>query len=91
LIKHIIDSGHRKGKHVAMCGEIAADISFTKVLLGMGLDEFSVPPALVLKLKKLIRSFTFSEAKDLVNEIFVLTKRDDVVAKLLSEKNYKTK
>jgi len=88
LMKHIIDSGHNKGKHVAMCGEMASDISFTKVLLGMGLDEFSVPSALVLKLKRLIRSFTFSDAKDLVKEVFESKDREEV-AKILSDKNDK--
>ena len=92
LMKHVIDAGHSKGKHVSMCGEMASDISFTKVLLGMGLDEFSVPPALVLKLKKLIRGFVLSDAKELVNKIFNTNDRSDVI-KILSEdenKNNKT-
>lgn len=84
LLKQIIDGAHKNGKAVAMCGEIASDVSFTKILLGLGLDEFSIPPVLVLKLKKLIRNLSFSESKNFAERI-VNAKDDIEVKKLLLE------
>ncbi|OGS27531.1 MAG: phosphoenolpyruvate--protein phosphotransferase [Elusimicrobia bacterium RIFOXYB2_FULL_48_7] len=82
LIKHIIDAGHNAGKWVGMCGEMAADISFTKMLLGLGLDEFSVPPASVAKIKKVIRNSTLNDAKDLANEVLSTHERKVAVTAL---------
>ncbi len=70
LIKNIVDAAHRKNKPVSICGEMAADTSFTKILIGLGIDELSVPPLSVLKIKKVIRSINYSDAKNLVEEIF---------------------
>ncbi|CCJ33194.1 phosphoenolpyruvate--protein phosphotransferase [Caloramator australicus] len=52
LIKKIIDNAHNEGIWVGMCGEMASDLSMAKRLIEMGLDEFSVSPSLILKLKK---------------------------------------
>lgn len=70
LIKNIIEAAHKKNKPVSICGEMAADTSFTKILIGLGIDELSVPPLSVLKIKKVIRSINYSDAKNLVEEIF---------------------
>src|SRR3989338_460049 len=68
LIKTIVDAAHMYGKWVGICGEMASDIHFTKLLLGLGLDEFSVVPAFIPRLKKIIRSTDLKEAKKLVDE-----------------------
>lgn len=73
MIKHIVEVAHSNKKPVSICGEMAADISFTKVLIGLDVDELSVPPATVLKIKKVIRSTSFSEAKSLMEDIFMTT------------------
>ncbi len=70
LIKYIIDAAHSKKKPVSICGEMAADTTFTKILVGLNVDELSVPPVSVLKVKKVIRSISYEEAKSLVEEIF---------------------
>ena len=69
LIKNIIDAGHRAGKTVGMCGEMASDPKFTPVLIGLGLDEFSMSSVQIPKIKKVIRSITKQKAKELVNRI----------------------
>ncbi|OGS20900.1 MAG: phosphoenolpyruvate--protein phosphotransferase [Elusimicrobia bacterium RIFOXYA2_FULL_39_19] len=79
LLKHIIDAGHNAGKWVGMCGEMAADISFTSVLLGMGLDEFSVPPSAVPRIKKVIRNISIEEAKDLAREVLNNNDKDSIL------------
>lgn len=68
LIKTIVDAAHNYGKWVGICGEMASDIHFTKLLLGLGLDEFSVVPAFIPRLKKIIRSTDLKDAKKLVDE-----------------------
>lgn len=69
LIKNIIDAGHNAGKTVGMCGEMASDPKFTPVLIGLGLDEFSMSSVQIPKIKKVIRSITKQKAKELVNKI----------------------
>lgn len=73
MIKHIVDVAHANKKPVSICGEMAADVGFTKVLIGLEVDELSVPPASVLKIKRVIRSTNFSEAKSLVDDVFLTT------------------
>lgn len=62
-IKRIIDGAHRAGKKVGLCGEMAGDPLATILLLGFGLDEFSMVPSLVPSVKKIIRSISFAEAE----------------------------
>lgn len=63
LIKETIEKGHRAGVWVGMCGEMAGDPLASLLLLGLGLDEFSVSPITLLEIKRIIRSVTFSEAE----------------------------
>lgn len=63
LIKNIIDTGHENNIWVGMCGEMAGERSFSLLLLGMELDEFSTSPVLVPEIKRIIRSVTLKQAK----------------------------
>lgn len=63
LIKNIIDSAHANNIWVGMCGEMSGEPLFAYLLLGLGLDEFSMPPPLIPKIKELIRSIRFDDAK----------------------------
>lgn len=65
LIKHIIDASHAEGKWTGMCGELAGDERATPLLLGMGLDEFSMSSTAIPKIKNIIRNISFSNAKQL--------------------------
>ena len=56
LMQMTVDAGHKEGCTVSVCGEIGADISFTKEFLEMGVDEISVHPAAVLPLRSAVRS-----------------------------------
>ncbi len=55
LIAHTINAGERAGKPVAVCGEIAGDARVTRMLLGLGLTEFSMHPQQLLDVKKEVR------------------------------------
>ena len=63
LIKNIIDSAHKADINVGMCGEMAGEPSFALILLGLGLDEFSMPPQVIPELKYLVRSITLDQVK----------------------------
>ena len=69
LVKMTADAAHAHGKWVGMCGEMASDTHFTRLLLGLGLDEFSVAPAFIPRIKKIIRSTNLAEARKLTAEI----------------------
>lgn len=56
MIKMVIDNGHKENCWVGICGELGADITLTEEFLKMGLDELSVSPSFVLKLREKIRS-----------------------------------
>lgn len=68
LIKQVIDASHAEGKWTGMCGELAGDVKATALLLGMGLDEFSMSGISVPHVKKLVRSINYAEAKALADE-----------------------
>ena len=63
LIKQVIDASHAEGKWTGMCGELAGDERATVLLLGMGLDEFSMSAISVPRIKKLIRNVNYQDAK----------------------------
>jgi len=68
LIKNIINSAHQGDINVGMCGEMAGEPSLALILLGLGLDEFSMPPQVIPELKYLIRSITLAQAKVIAEE-----------------------
>lgn len=68
LIKQVIDASHAEGKWTGMCGELAGDVRATALLLGMGLDEFSMSAISVPHVKKLARSINYADAKALADE-----------------------
>ena len=68
LIKMVIDNGHKENIPVALCGEMAGDISLTIILLGLGLDEFSTSPIAVPEIKKVVRSVNYEDAREIAHE-----------------------
>lgn len=89
LIKQVIDASHQEGKWTGMCGELAGDEKATILLLGMGLDEFSMSAISVPRIKKLIRNVEFAEAKALADKALQQPTTADIeklVADFLAEK-----
>ncbi|MCK3657474.1 phosphoenolpyruvate--protein phosphotransferase [Pasteurellaceae bacterium Pebbles2] len=68
LIKQVIDASHTEGKWTGMCGELAGDERATVLLLGMGLDEFSMSAISVPRIKKIIRNVNYEDAKALAEQ-----------------------
>ncbi|MBW2645828.1 MAG: phosphoenolpyruvate--protein phosphotransferase [Deltaproteobacteria bacterium] len=73
LIKMVIDNGHKENIPVGLCGEMAGDICFTMILLGLGLDEFSTSPIAVPEVKKIVRSVKYSDAKKIAEKALEFT------------------
>ncbi|MBN1381916.1 MAG: phosphoenolpyruvate--protein phosphotransferase [Deltaproteobacteria bacterium] len=72
LIKQVVDVGHSAGIPVAMCGEMAGDPVCTMILLGLELDELSMHPLAIPKVKKIIRGSTLKESKELLTKVMSL-------------------
>ncbi len=85
LLKGVLQVGEQTGLKVAMCGEMSGDIDYTMLLLGMGLRIFSVSPIMLPELKKLIRSVTVEQCKDIAVEAMKLDDPLYVLAHLRSE------
>lgn len=86
FIKHIVDSGHRKGVRVAICGEIAGDIHLTLILLGLGVDELSMGPVAIPEVKQIIRSVSIEEARRITEKALSFDSTEKVVNYLKSVK-----
>ncbi|MDO8524915.1 MAG: phosphoenolpyruvate--protein phosphotransferase [Candidatus Omnitrophota bacterium] len=78
LIRNVIESGHNAGLWVGMCGEMAGDIVMTIILLGLGMDEFSTSPIAIPEIKRIIRSVTLRQAKEIAQEALSLTTGKEV-------------
>ena len=80
IIKSVIDASHAAGKWTGMCGELAGDEHATLLLLGMGLDEFSMSAISIPTVKKIIRSTTFADAKELADKALSMATAAEIEA-----------
>jgi phosphotransferase system enzyme I (PtsI) len=78
LIKNIIEAGHRAGIWVGMCGEMAGDINMTLILLGLGLDEFSTSSVAVPEIKRIIRSVTMDQVREVAQQAIMLSSGKEI-------------
>lgn len=68
LIKRTIDAAHQEGKWVGMCGEAAGDSIMTPLLMGMGLDEYSMSATSILRVRSLMKHLDTNELQELVEQ-----------------------
>ena len=80
IIKTVIDASHAAGKWTGMCGELAGDEHATLLLLGMGLDEFSMSAISIPTVKKIIRSTNFADAKELADKALSMATAAEIEA-----------
>lgn len=89
LIKHVIDSAHKEGKWAGMCGEMAGDQTAVPLLVGLGLDEFSMSASSVLKTRSLISKLTLEDMKALadraINECATVQEVEALVEEAVSK------
>lgn len=80
LIKQVIEASHAEGKWTGMCGELAGDERATLLLLGMGLDEFSMSPMSIPRIKKIIRNANYQDVKQLADIVLAKPTTEEVLA-----------
>ena len=61
MIKMVVDNAHKYGKWAGICGELGADLELTEEFMKMGLDELSVAPSMILKVRKAVREMRVSQ------------------------------
>ncbi|WP_210469741.1 phosphoenolpyruvate--protein phosphotransferase [Sporosarcina sp. 6E9] len=79
LVKMVIDASHREGKWTGMCGEMAGDEIAIPLLLGLGLDEFSMSATSILKARTQIKDLKKSDMEELVNEALQMGTAEEVM------------
>jgi len=84
LIKMTIDAGSAAGIPVAMCGEMAGDPRYTRLLLGMGLTEFSMHHTSLQEVKSVINASNIASLRPLVSELLTGTKAGQIPARVES-------
>lgn len=81
-IKRIIDASHKAGKWTGMCGSMSSDTMATYILLGLGLDEFSIVPSKVGEVKAIINNTDLNEAEKFAEEVLAMDSVDEIRKKL---------
>ena len=89
LVKQVIDAAHKEGKWAGMCGEMAGDEIAIPLLLGMGLDEFSMSATSVLKARSLITQLSKAEMEELANKALQMKTNDEVLEAVKAAVNVK--
>ena len=84
-IKHIIESGHKAGIPVEMCGEAASDPLMIPLLIAFGLDEFSVSAAVTLKTRRAISKWSKAHAKKVAENVLKMKSEKEIVNYLKQE------
>ncbi|MCJ7833576.1 MAG: phosphoenolpyruvate--protein phosphotransferase [Deltaproteobacteria bacterium] len=78
LIQQTVEAGHRAGIPVAMCGEMAGEPLYVPILLGMGLDELSMNPMSIPRIKRIVRMTTLKDSKAFLNQVFSLNTTEEI-------------
>ena len=89
FLRRIIERGKSGKVWVGMCGEMAGDPLATILLLGLGLDEFSVVPHVLPEIKKIIRSVKYRDAKKIAKQVLEMQTEDEIkkhLSSLIKEK-----
>ncbi|WP_338451879.1 phosphoenolpyruvate--protein phosphotransferase [Niallia oryzisoli] len=79
LVKMVIDAAHKEGKWAGMCGEMAGDETAIPLLLGLGLDEFSMSATSILKARSQILRLSKQEMEDLAQKALQMSTTNEVI------------
>lgn len=85
LLKHVIDSAHAEGKWAGMCGEMAGDQTAVPLLMGLGLDEFSMSATSILKTRSLMKRLDTNKMAELADKAINDCDTADEVVALVKE------
>ncbi|TFE00331.1 phosphoenolpyruvate--protein phosphotransferase [Jeotgalibacillus salarius] len=87
LIKMVIDASHKEGKWTGMCGEMAGDEIAIPILLGLGLDEFSMSATSILPARTQIKQLSDDKMKTLAEHVLTLSTNEEVIEAVKKEIN----
>ncbi|WP_165626844.1 phosphoenolpyruvate--protein phosphotransferase [Staphylococcus aureus] len=79
LVKQVIEASHKEGKWTGMCGEMAGDETAIPLLLGLGLDEFSMSATSILKARRQINDLSKNEMTELANRAVDCATQEEVI------------
>jgi len=79
LVKRVIDAAHNEGKWAGMCGEMAGDEKAIPLLVGLGLDEFSMSVTSILKARALIKKLSKADMEQLAEKALNAATTDEVL------------
>ncbi len=82
IIRQIVTAGHEAGIEVAMCGEMAGELHYVPLLIGLGLDELSMNAQTIPEVKSLVRELNYEECRVLAEEALKLATPEEVSALL---------
>jgi phosphotransferase system enzyme I (PtsI) len=82
LIQNVIEQGHKHHVHVGMCGEMASDPLATLLLMGMGLEEFSMSAASIPAVKKIVLSSSMEKAKEICSRVMQMDSSAEIISYL---------
>jgi phosphotransferase system enzyme I (PtsI) len=85
LVKHTIESAHKEGKWAGMCGEAAGDPIMVPLLLGMGLDEYSMSATSILKVRSLMKRLDTKDMKKLADKAVNEMTSNEEVAEMVKK------
>jgi phosphotransferase system enzyme I (PtsI) len=78
FIRNVVKAGEQHGIPVAICGEMAAEPAYVMILMGLGLQEFSMNPASIPKVKKMLRMSRFEESRALADRVFQFSTASEI-------------
>ena len=78
MLKFVVDAGHAAGIRVAMCGEMAGEPYYSLVLLGLGVDEWSMASTAIPVVRRIIRAASAREGRELLEQILALTTAEEI-------------
>ncbi|HTK80724.1 MAG TPA: phosphoenolpyruvate--protein phosphotransferase [Bacteroidota bacterium] len=81
-LKHVINSGHKHGKWVGICGELAGNPVATALLIGLGMDELSVVPGILPEIKKIIRAMNYTDMQSVARKVLGMSASEEVESHL---------
>lgn len=85
LVKNVVDAAHAEGKWAGMCGEMAGDQTAVPLLMGIGLDEFSMSATSILKTRSLMKTLDTSKMKELADRALTECDTMEEVLELMQE------
>jgi len=85
MIRGVVIAAHHQGIPIGMCGEMAGEPLYLPILVGLGLDELSMNALSILRVKKILRSISYKECKEIADTVLTFSTADEIDGYVRSE------